>query len=245
MKRILITIQYDGTNYSGWQKQKNEKTIQGEIENAIFLATGKNIEIFGSGRTDAGVHALHQTAHFDLDIPIPIEKLPQIINNRLPKDISILSAQEVDASFHARFDIKQKQYLYKIYQTKEKQPFIANYFAFVKEKIDIDKMRDCASLLIGEHSFKGFCSADTSATNFVRTIFDIDIQNVSENEIHIVVSGSGFLYNMVRILVGTMIDYSQDKLELNDVQQALTNGDREKAGQTMPPNGLYLYNTIY
>lgn len=244
MKRVLLTIQYDGTNYCGWQKQPEVKTIQGEIERAFFDITGQKIELFGSGRTDAGVHALGQTAHFDLNVPIPVEKLPQILNARLPQDIAILSAKEVAEDFHARFSIKKKGYLYKILNTEEKNPFVANYYGFVKKPLDIDKMKQCANLLVGTHDFKGFCSANTSAVNFERTIFDIDISKQGQ-EIFVKVYGSGFLYNMVRIIVGTLVDYSQGKLSLDDVKTALERGDRSLSGVTMPPNGLYLFETIY
>ena len=245
MKRVLLTIQYDGTNYCGWQKQPNVRTIQGEIESAFFNATGQKIELFGSGRTDAGVHALHQTAHFDYDLPIPVEKIAEIINNRLPQDIAIISSVEVDGEFHARFSIKKKEYLYKIYQNTARQPFIANYYGLIRNALDCDKMQQCANLLIGSHDFRGFCSANTNATDFVRTIFDIKVEKNGENEIFVKVSGSGFLYNMVRIIVGTLVDYSCGKLTLENVQDALENGNRAAAGQTMPPNGLYLYDTIY
>jgi len=245
MKRVLLTIQYDGTNYCGWQKQPSVKTIQGEIENAFFLATGAQIELFGSGRTDAGVHAIGQTAHFDFDLPIPTEKLPEIINNRLPQDIAIIEAKEVDSEFHARFSIKQKQYLYKIYNTSNKMPFLANYYGFVKKRLDLNKMQECANLLIGQHNFRGFCSSATNAQTFERTIYSIKIEKVNDNEIYIYVAGSGFLYNMVRIIVGTLVDYSEGKITLEDVLNALKKADRSSAGQTMMPNGLYLYKTIY
>ncbi|MBO5394489.1 MAG: tRNA pseudouridine(38-40) synthase TruA [Clostridia bacterium] len=245
MKRVLLTIAYDGSGYSGWQKQPTQRTIQGEIESAFFNATGQRIELFGSGRTDAGVHAYRQTAHFDLDLPIPIEKLPEIINNRLPQDIAITQAREVAEDFHARFSIKKKQYLYKIYNGEEKQPFLANYYGFVKKTLDINKMQECANVLIGTHDFHGYCSANTSAVDFVRTIFDIQVKRHSDNEIYVTVSGSGFLYNMVRIIVGTLVDYSLGKISLEMVKEALIQGNRECAGQTMPPNGLYLNETIY
>lgn len=245
MKRVLITIQYDGTNYSGWQKQPEAKTIQGEIEDAFFVATGQKIELFGSGRTDAGVHAIHQTAHFDFDLPIPIDKLPEIINNRLPQDIAVVDAKEVAADFHARFSIKKKQYLYKILITDHKQPFAANYYGFVKKDLDEKKMQECANVLIGTHNFRGFCCSATSAANFERTIFDIKVKRKNKREIDVLVTGNGFLYNMVRIIVGTLVDYSLGKVTLEQVYDALNNANRASAGQTMPPNGLYLNDTIY
>jgi len=244
MKRILLTIEYDGTNYCGWQKQPNVKTIQGEIEEAIFRAIGEKVEIFGSGRTDAGVHGLHQTAHFDLLAPVPISKLAEILNNVLPSDIVIKNACEVDSDFHARFSIKKKCYLYKIYNSEEKQAFLANRMAWVKKKLDVDLMKQAAAVLIGEHDFKGYCSANTCATSFVRTIFDIQVLQ-NNDYIYVEVTGNGFLYNMVRIIVGTLVDYALGKISFDDICTALNEGDRSKSGQTMPACGLYLKDTIY
>ena len=175
MKRILLTIEYDGTNYSGWQKQPNVRTIQGEIEKAIFNSIGQEVEIFGSGRTDAKVHALNQKAHFDLAVPVPVSKLADIINNCLPDDIVIKEAVEVDENFHARFSLIRKCYRYKIYNSEQKNAFLANRVGYVRRKLDISKMRQASSLLIGEHNFRGFCSSNTCAENFVRTIYDIKI----------------------------------------------------------------------
>ena len=137
MKRILLKIEYDGSRYSGWQKQPERKTIQGEIEDAIFRSIGEKVEVFASGRTDAGVHAFGQTAHFDLNLPVPVSKIPQIINNNLPKDISIIQVKEVEDNFHARFSIKKKTYLYKIYNSSEKNAFIAYRAGWIKEKLNI------------------------------------------------------------------------------------------------------------
>ena len=238
MKRILLTIEYDGTFYSGWQKQPNMRTIQGEIEEAIFKSTGEKVEVFGSGRTDAGVHAYNQTA------PVPVEKLPYILNNVLPKDINIKSAKEVEENFHARFSIKKKIYLYKIYNNNQKNVFLANSAAWIKNPLDLTKMKEVALLLKGKHNFKGFCSANTSASDFEREIFDIEIER--ENDfVFVTISGSGFLYNMVRIIVGTMVDYSSGKITYEQIKKALEEGERSCAGQTMPACGLYLKETIY
>ena len=244
MKRILLTIEYDGTNYCGWQKQPQQKTIQGEIEDAIFRAIGESVEIFGSGRTDAGVHALNQTAHFDLNAPVPVEKIADILNRVLPADISIKNAQEVESDFHARFSIKKKCYLYKIYNGETKNAFLANRMAWVKNNLDLTKMEEASKLIVGEHDFSGFCSANTCATNFVRRVFDIEIEK-QDSYIYVSVCGSGFLYNMVRIIVGTLVDYAQGKISLEDIEIALEKGQRSKAGQTMPACGLYLKETIY
>lgn len=244
MKRIKLIIEYDGTNYSGWQKQPDQKTIQGEIEDAIFRTVGQQVEVFGSGRTDAGVHGLNQVAHFDLEVPVPVEKIAEILNKALPADIVIKSAQEVDKEFHSRFSIKKKCYLYKIYNGEIKKAFLANHMAWIKKSIDEDKMAEAAEKLLGEHDFRGFCSSNTCATNFVRTIFDIEIQR-KDDYIYVQVSGSGFLYNMVRIIVGTLVDYAHGKINIEDIDNALKNGDRTSAGQTMPACGLYLKEAIY
>lgn len=244
MKRILLTIEYNGTNYSGWQKQPNQKTIQGEIESAIFKSIGEKVEIFGSGRTDAGVHALGQTAHFDLKAPVPISKIADILNNVLPPDIVIRKGKEVEDDFHARFSLKKKCYLYKIYNSPVKKAFLSDRVGWIKKQLDIEKMKEASQLIVGEHDFRGLCSANTCAVNFVRKIFEITL--TKENDfIYVEVCGNGFLYNMVRIIVGTLVDYALGKITLQDIKQAVEQGDRTKAGQTMSASGLYLKETIY
>lgn len=244
MKRILLTIEYDGYGYCGWQKQPEVKTIQGEIEKAILKSIGREVEIFGSGRTDAGVHALNQKAHFDLAIPVPISKLPEILNNVLPDDIVIKDAQEVPPEFHARFSVHRKCYRYKIYNNPNKNAFLARRAGYVKRELDLDKMIEASKFLIGKHDFRGFCSSNTATDNFLREIYDIRIAKEGDF-IKIDVEGNGFLYNMVRIIVGTLVDYALGKLSLQDLQLALKNGDRSKSGQTMSPYGLYLKDVIY
>ncbi len=244
MKRILLSIEYDGTAYSGWQKQPNQRTVQGEIENAILRSIGEEVEIFGSGRTDAGVHAINQSAHFDLKAPVPISKLADVLNNALPADIAIKRACEVDAEFHARFSIKRKIYQYRIYNSVQKEVFLANRAAWIRKPLDVDKMNEAARLLIGSHDFKGFCSANTCVNDFVRTIYDLQVEREGDF-VYITVSGSGFLYNMVRIISGTLVDYALNKLSLDDIEISLNKGLRSHSGQTMSACGLYLKDTIY
>ena len=233
-----------GTAYCGWQKQPNQKTIQGEIENAIKVSMGLDCEVFASGRTDAGVHALGQTAHFDVPDSVPTSKIPEILNCVLNDDIVIKSARDVSQDFHSRFSIKKKTYLYRIINANKTTAFLANRVSYIKKKLNIQKMEEASSLLIGKHNFRGLCSSNTSATDFVREIFDIKILK-NEDEIDIEVCGSGFLYNMVRIIVGTMVDYSLGLISKQDVLSALNDGDRTKAGRTMPACGLYLKETFY
>ena len=244
MKRILLTISYDGTNFFGWQKQADLRTVQGEIEKSIEIIAGKNCELFGSGRTDAGVHALAQTAHFDLPVDIPVSKLADVLNSLLPGDISILKAEEVDKDFHARFSIKKKCYQYRVYNGNEKDPFMCHRMGWVKYPLNLQKMTEAGKLLVGKHDFKGFCSSATCTNDYVRKIFSIDITKDGDFYYFDIV-GNGFLYNMVRIIVGTLIDVGRGKLDIQNVRDALQNGDRSKAGVTMPAGGLYLKYTKY
>ncbi len=244
MKRILIKISYDGSHYYGWQKQEGKATIQGEIEKALQILLMHPCEVFASGRTDAGVHALAQTAHFDMDINIPVSKLADVLNKLLPDDITIIEAKEVSPEFHARFSIKKKCYEYRVYTGKKKDPFIANYTSWLKEELDFQAIEEAKKLLIGKHNFKGFCSTATAVKDFNREIYSIEICK-KKDYIYFTFVGNGFLYNMVRILVGTLIDIGLGKLQIENIKQALKTGDRQFAGITMPPNGLYLKWTQY
>lgn len=244
MKRILIVVQYDGTKYFGWQKQPSKPTIQGEIEKALEIVACGHIEVFGSGRTDAGVHAIGQVAHFDLPLNIPVSKLPDILNKLLPPDIAIVKAEEVSQEFHARFSAKQKTYEYRVYTGKKKDVFNANYCAYISDKLDIEKMNKAKLLLIGKHNFEGFCSSSTAVKDFEREIFSIEIA-VKKGYIYFTFVGNGFLYNMVRIIVGTLVDVGRGKLGIDAIKKALKTGDRTKVGITMPPNGLYLKSVDY
>lgn len=244
MRRVLLTIEYDGSGFSGWQKQTGMRTVQGEIETAIEKITGSATEVFGSGRTDAGVHALGQTAHFDLSLPVPISKLADVLNNLLPPDIAIKKAEYVPMDFHARFSIKSKRYQYRIYTSQEKKALSSRFEAQVRWPLDVKKMQKASRMFLGEHDFKGYCSSAAVTNDYCRTIYNIDIFE-SDDYIFIEVEGSGFLYNMVRIIVGTLVDIGQGKLGEEDAKKALEIGDRALAGVTMPAGGLYLKETIY
>lgn len=244
MKRILLTISYDGTRYYGWQKQTGRPTIQEEIEKALKIVCGRQVEVFGSGRTDAGVHALGATAHFDLDVAIPVSKLAQVLNNLLPPDICIQSARQVADDFHARFAAKRKCYEYRVYTGKKKDVFSANYYAIVTDPLDFEKMKEAKNLLVGRHNFEGFCSSATAVKDFVREIYSIEIAR-KKDMIYFTFEGNGFLYNMVRILVGTLIDVGRGRLPIKRVKDALKTGDRTLVGITMPPQGLYLKSVTY
>ena len=244
MRRVLLKIEYDGREFYGWQKQEGKRTIQQEFENALFKLTGEKVEVFASGRTDRGVHALDQAVHFDLKEYIPAKNLPVAINNLLPNDISVKKAKYVGNDFNARFDIKTKTYVYKIYNGKIKRAILADRWAFVNYELDQEKMVEASKILLGKHDFKGFCSSDTKVTNFEREIYDITIRKRGKF-LTFEVTGNGFLYNMVRIIVGTLVDVGRGNLSISDVKSALEKGDRSLAGRTMPPEGLYLAKTNY
>lgn len=244
MNKYVLEIEYNGKDFFGWQKQPELRTVQGEIENSIFSLTKQEVEVFGSGRTDAGVHALGQVAHFEADLNLSPEKVKEILNKALPEDINIKNVKFGDENFHARFSAHKKTYLYKILNSKAKTIFDKDFFAREGNYLDEKLMQKCADMLVGEHNFKGFCSSQTQVASFVREIFEITVRREGDN-IFVEVTGSGFLYNMVRILVGTMVDFALGKLTEQDVLQALENGDRSKSGKTMPASGLYLKEVIY
>ena len=244
MHRVLLKIQYDGREFYGWQKQEGRRTIQAELEDALEKLTGEPVEVFGSGRTDRGVHALDQAVHFDLKKEIPIKKLPEAINNLLPNDISVTKAKIVKDDFHARFDIKAKTYVYQVYNAKQKSAILANQSAFVNYDLDLIKMNEVARILEGKHNFKGFCCANSSVKDYNRQIYKIDISKKGKF-LTFSVKGNGFLYNMVRIIVGTLIDVGRGLLSKEQVIKALESGNRCYAGKTMPPEGLFLAKTEY
>ena len=244
MRNIKITIEYDGKDFNGWQKQPNKLNIQGEIERAIEEITGEKVELIASGRTDAGVHAIGQVANFKIEKDIPIEKIPYALNSKLKKSIRIKEAEEVPEKFHSRYTCKKKTYRYVINNSVQGTAIYRNLQYHFPEKLDQNKMNEAAGYLIGEHDFKSFKASGTSSKSSVRTIFDAKVTREGELVI-IELTGNGFLYNMVRIIAGTLIDVGINKINPKDVKNILEAKDRLKAGKTLPPNGLYLVNVEY
>ena len=242
--RVLLRVQYKGTDYCGWQRQKNGLSVQEVLANAVFETTGERSVMHGSGRTDAGVHAIAQAVHFDTHTKIPLEKLPIAINAHLPASIRVLSAREVEAGFNARFDAKVKTYVYKMYSAPVTSPLREGLFAFVHKAPDLEKMRKAASYLVGEHDFKVFQAAGGHVKTTVRTIYAFSIKQEGE-EITFEVTGNGFLYNMVRIMVGTLYYVGIGKIAPESIPDILSSGKRDRAGKTMPPEGLYLKEVKY
>ena len=244
MKRILLTISYDGTNYSGWQKQKNAVTVQGEFDKACSTLFKTDVESIGASRTDAGVHALGQRAVIDVDTSIPAEKIPLALNPLLPDDIVVTHAEEVDADFNPRFKALKKTYEYSIYNAPFRNPIYRNYSEYVRCELDLDSMRTACEAFVGEHDFRAFCASGNSSKTTVRTIYSLDIEKDGDF-IKIRVTGNGFLYNMVRIIAGTLIYVGEGRIAPDDLPEIIASGDRRKAGKTAGPSGLVLVKIMY
>ena len=244
MRNIKIIIEYDGKDFNGWQKQPNKLNIQGEIERAIEEITGEKVDLIASGRTDAGVHALAQVANFKIEKDIPIEKIPYALNSKLKKSIRVKSAEEVDEKFHSRYTCKRKTYRYVINNSLQGTAIYRNLQYHFPEKLDEEKMNKGIKYLIGEHDFKSFKASGTSSKSSVRTIYDAKVTREGEI-VTIELTGNGFLYNMVRIISGTLVDVGIGKIKLEEVKEILEAKDRLKAGKTLPPTGLYLVDVKY
>lgn len=245
MRNIKLVIEYDGKDFNGWQKQPNKLNIQGEIERAIMEITKEdNIELNASGRTDAGVHALGQVANFKTECLIPVEKIPIAINTKVKKSIIIKSAEEVPERFHSRYNCKQKTYRYVINNSEFGSAIYRNLECHIPQKLDIKEMKKAVKYFEGEHDFKGFKASGTSSKNSVRKIFKTNIE-VDGDRIFIELTGSGFLYNMVRIISGTLVDVGLGKIKSEEIPEIILSGDRKRAGKTLPPQGLYLVKVEY
>lgn len=244
MRNVKLTIEYDGTNYCGWQKQNNEKTIQEEIEKAIYKAVGEVVEVIGSSRTDAGVHARKMVANFKTNATIPFDKFKYAINDKLPDDIAIIESEEVSEDFHARYDSKGKTYCYSIINRQQKPAIGRNYVYHFKWDLDIEKMREACKYFIGKHDFKAFRSLGSSVKTTERTIKELYIESEGE-KINIFITADGFLYNMVRIIVGTLLKVGRGKIPIEDIEKIILLGDRKKAGPCVPAQGLILEKVYY
>ena len=244
MRNIKLTIEYDGKEFNGWQKQPNKLNIQGTIEQAIKSITGEDVELIASGRTDAGVHALGQVANFKTESQIPIEKFAIAINSRVKKSIVIKKAEEVDERFHSRLNCKKKTYRYVINNSAEGTAIYRNLETHIPQKLNVKKMEQAVKYFEGEHDFKAFKASGTSSKSSVRTIYEAKVYQKDER-IYIELTGNGFLYNMVRIIAGTLVEVGMGKIEPERVKEIIELGKRENAGKTLPPNGLYLLNVIY
>lgn len=244
MKRVKLTIAYDGTDYCGWQIQDNGITVEEVINSKLSELLGEEVAVIGASRTDSGVHALGNVAVFDTDSRIPAEKMSYALNQRLPEDITIQKSEEVPLDFHPRFCNSTKTYEYSILNRRFDMPIYRLYTHFVYMPLDIEKMQQAAKYIVGEHDFKSFCSTRTQVENTVRTIYSLEV--TSDNDIiRIRVSGSGFLYNMVRIIVGTLIKVGLNVYPPEYVLEILNKKDRTFAGPKAPAKGLTLIGIQY
>ncbi|GAA4723875.1 tRNA pseudouridine(38-40) synthase TruA [Brevibacillus fulvus] len=244
MRRLKCIVAYDGTDYSGFQVQPEQVTIQGEIEAALQRITGETIQIVGSGRTDAGVHAQGQVIHFDTASSIPLEKWRLILNNQLPSSIIVKDVEEAPAGFHARFDVKVKEYRYCIDNGPVPDLFYHRYADHIRYPLDIEAMQQAAGCLIGEHDFTSFCSAKTFVEDKVRELYDVRVERQNDF-VWVICRGNGFLYNMVRIIVGTLVEVGQGKRAPREIKQILEAKNRELAGKTAPARGLTMWQVEY
>ena len=245
MKNIRLTIEYDGKDFNGWQKQPNKLNIQGEIERAIEEITGEKVDLIASGRTDAGVHALAQMANFKTNSNLPVEKYPIALNTKLKKSIRIQKAEEVEEDFHSRYHCKQKTYRYVINNSEQGSSIYRNLEYFVPNKLNVEKMQEAVKYFEGEHDFKAFKASGTSSKSSVRTIYNAEVIEKPYNRIYIELTGNGFLYNMVRIIAGTLVDVGMGKIKPEEIKQIIESKDRNMAGKTLQPNGLYLVSVMY
>ena len=244
MRNIKLTIEYDGKDFNGWQKQPTKLNIQGTIEQAIKIVTGEEVDLMASGRTDAGVHAFGQVANFKTNSQIPIEKFAIAINSRLKRSIVIKKAEEVEERFHSRLNCKKKTYRYVINNSPEGTAIYRNLETHIPQKLDVEKMKQAVKYFEGEHDFKAFKASGTSSKSSVRTIYKAEVYKEGDR-IFIELTGNGFLYNMVRIIAGTLVDVGVGKIKPDEIPEIIKMQKRENAGKTLPPNGLYLLRVMY
>ncbi len=244
MRNLRLDICYDGTRYRGWQRQKGEgNTIQGKIEQTLSRILGEEVEITGSGRTDAGVHAQHQIANFHCESVMPCEQILEELNRYLPEDVGIYSCKEVSPRFHARLNAKQKTYCYRIWNSQEPCVFQRRFVYVLPDALDLQEMEQAAKLLCGTHDFAAFCTNKRMKKSTVRHISQITITPQLQ-ELCISITGNGFLHNMVRILVGTLIEVGQGKRTVQSIPR-LFDGQRRESGYLVPPQGLCLMEVEY
>ena len=245
MARYKCIISYDGSGFSGYQVQPNKRTVQSVLEAVLSkMHKGDTVKVVGSGRTDAGVHAKGQVIHFDSPLLIPADKWEKALNSMLPEDISVLKVVTVTESFHARFDAKGKEYRYVLHLSQKRDPFQRKFAYQYPYRLNFQAMEEASKLLLGTHDFTSFCAAKTEVVDKVRTIESIDFTRKDEL-LKIRFVGNGFLYNMVRILVGTLLEVGSGERSPEDIPIILAHKDRRLSGKTAPGHGLYLWEVFY
>jgi len=246
--RYAILLAYDGTEYGGWQIQKNSITVQEKVEEACEKVFGKKTSVTASGRTDSGVHAAGQVCHFDAETTIPAEKIADVLNRFLPPDISVLRSCAAPENFDANRSAKKKTYCYRCYLSDRRNPLKDRYSVWVKNPVDIAKLRHISGSFVGKHDFKAYCKSGSQVKTTVREVYLVDVvtkKSLLSTDLEIYVCGGGFLYNMVRTIAGTMLNFAEGSLTEEDVARSLLEGDREAVGRTMPAKGLTLEKVEY
>lgn len=247
--RYVMKIAYDGTEYAGWQCQKNAVTVQETLEKAIFEALGVDVRVTASGRTDAGVHAAGQVCHFDSDsLTVPPERLPDCLNRFLPSDVRIVDGWGSDVNFDSNRSAKRKTYCYSLYVSTREMPLKERFSVRIDSAPSLEKLRAAAKLFEGEHDFKAFCASGSSVKTTVRTVYEVKVEETDSfgsRDIKIFVTGNGFLYNMVRTMTGELLDLASGKRTEDSLKKAYETGERGLLGKTMPAKGLLLVNVDY
>ncbi|MGI2329634.1 tRNA pseudouridine(38-40) synthase TruA [Planococcus sp. YIM B11945] len=245
MKRMKATIAYDGSGFAGYQVQPDSRTVQQELMKVLAtIHKGQVVQVVASGRTDAKVHATGQVIHFDTPLSIPMQGWLKALNVLLPEDIRVLEIGETDATFHARYHTSGKTYRYKWDRSKIISPFTRNYMVHVKQQVDVIAMKKAAASVLGTHDFSSFCAANTGVVDKVRTVRRLDFEEHGE-ELHMVIEGSGFLYNMVRIIAGTLMEVGLGRRTADELASIVAAADRSTAGKTAAAHGLYLEKVTY
>lgn len=244
MKNYKLTIEYDGSRYYGWQRQPGQNTIQGKLESVLSRMCGERVEVIGAGRTDAGVHAKGMVANVFLETESTCEEIRDYLNTYLPEDIAVKEVREAAPRFHARYNATGKTYCYTCYDGKVKSVFDRKYHVYLDEKPDLDLMRQAAALLEGEHDFRNFCVNPRMKKSTVRRVDKIDIKREG-GYLRFTIHGTGFLQNMVRIMVGTLLEVGNGRMSVEEVSAVLDNPERQKAGPTAPAQGLCLMEVDY
>jgi len=244
MRRLKLIVQYDGTDYAGFQRQPNAVTVQEVLEDTIGSCLGHPVTVLASGRTDAGVHALGQVCTIDTDVSIPIDRVPAAFNAKLPQYIAVASAEQVDLSFHPRFDALWKRYAYRIVSRPVRSPFLGRYAWCTRHGLDAQLMADGAARIEGRHDFRSFCASGSDVTDFERTVQRIEVARDGDI-VEIWVEADGFLYKMVRNIVGTLVEVGRGRMAPDTVAQVIAARDRKAAAKTAPPQGLSLIRVQY
>ena len=246
--RYVILLAYDGTDYGGWQIQKNSITVQEKLEEACEKVFGVRTTVTASGRTDSGVHAAGQVCHFDAETTIPAEKIADVLNRFLPADIAVLESAAAPENFDANRSAKRKTYCYKFYLADRRNPLKDRFSVWVKNPVNIAKLQHISGSFVGKHDFKAYCKSGSQVKTTVREVYSVDVvtkKNDLSTDIEIYVCGGGFLYNMVRTIAGTMINFAEGSLSEEEIARSLSEGDREAVGRTMPAKGLTLEKVEY